>query len=69
MTLNLDEAVKELYGIRDEREYQYRCVTKAAERSGELGAYRERIKREIEATEMAIIFLRSERDKNAPKKG
>lgn len=67
MSMNLEDTVKFLYEIRDEREYQFRCVTVAAEKNQELAEYREKLKNQIDAIGVAIPFLRAERDKASGK--
>lgn len=69
MSMNLDEAVKRLYDIRDQREKEFRMVTRAAEGTPSLAEYQERLRFEVEAVNLAIIFLKEERDKaNAKQK-
>jgi hypothetical protein len=69
VSMNLDEAVKRLYDIRDQREKEFRMVTRAAEGTPSLAEYQERLRFEVEAVNLAIIFLKEERDKaNAKQK-
>jgi hypothetical protein len=69
VSMNLDEAVKRLYDIRDQREKEFRLVTRAAEGTPSLAEYQERLRFEVEAVNLAIIFLKEERDKaNAKQK-